>query len=112
MLRIKGKTIYLTRGDTAMFTITIYYPNSSNQEYVVQDGDVVSFTVRSEAKKNDASDFLLQKRMVDGAITIEPEDTAGLDYGEYLYDVEITTASGVVNTIITASPFVIEEEVT
>lgn len=112
MLRIKGKTIYLTRGDTAMFTITIYYPGSSNQEYTVQDGDVVYFTVRSEAKKNNASDFLIQKRMVEGGITIEPEDTEGLEYGEYLYDVEITTAGGVVNTIITASPFIIEEEVT
>lgn len=112
MLRIKGNSIYLTRGDTAVFTLTVYYPGSGKEEYVPQDGDVIYFTVRAEAKQKDETDYVIQKIFDGGSITILPSDTKDLDYGDYVYDVQITTAEGVVNTIITESAFILEDEVT
>ena len=43
---------------------------------------------------------------------IEPEDTSGLDFGNYVYDVELTLADGTVNTIIPPSTFKVMGEVT
>lgn len=33
-------------------------------------------------------------------VTIEPEDTSHLKYGDYGYDLEITTGTGIVKTLI------------
>ena len=43
---------------------------------------------------------------------IEPEDTKFLSFGKYLYDVELTTASGDVYTVIVPTTFEVLKEVT
>jgi hypothetical protein len=45
-------------------------------------------------------------------IHFEPKDTAGLEFGDYVYDVELCTAEGDVYTVIAKTGFKIREEVT
>lgn len=102
-------TIRLTRGDTARLTIPIIN-SASNDEYVMQSGDVLFFTVKKSAKD---TNYLFQKESTGtNAIHIKPEDTDNLSFGKYKYDVQLTTASGDVYTIIEPSVFEIMEEIT
>lgn len=96
--------MYLTRGDTGEFTIT---PKKNKQTYVMQEGDIVRFTVKKNT--NDAV-ALISKTGLN--IEILPSDTSGLKYGTYKYDVEMTFADGRVCTFIGPNDFVITEEVT
>lgn len=110
MLYIKDDgTIRLTRGDTARLTIPIIN-SASNDEYVMQSGDVLFFTVKKSAKD---TNYLFQKESTGtNAIHIKPEDTNNLSFGKYKYDVQLTTAPGDVYTIIEPSVFEIMEEIT
>ena len=110
MLYIKDDgTIRLTRGDTARLAIPITNL-ANNGEYTMQSGDVLFFTVKKSAKD---TDFLFQKEAPGAnAIHIKPEDTANLSFGKYKYDVQLTTASGDVYTVIEPSVFEVMEEIT
>lgn len=110
MLYIKDDgTIRLTRGDTARLTIPIIN-SASNDEYVMQSGDVLFFTVKKSAKD---TNYLFQKESAGtNAIHIKPEDTDNLSFGKYKYDVQLTTVYGDVYTIIEPSVFEIMEEIT
>ena len=110
MLYIKDDgTIRLTRGDTARLTIPIIN-STSNDEYVMQSGDVLFFTVNKSAKD---TNYLFQKESTGAnAIHIKPEDTDNRSFGKYKYDVQLTTVSGDVYTIIEPSVFEIMEEIT
>lgn len=110
MLYIKDDgTIRLTRGDTARLTIPIIN-SASNDEYVMQSGDVLFFTVKKSAKD---ANYLFQKESTGtNSIHIKPEDTENLSFGKYKYDVQLTTAFGDVYTIIEPAMFEIMEEIT
>lgn len=107
MLTIKGTEIHLTKGDSAYLNLEI--TNNHNQPYNVQNGDKIVMTVR-----NALSNALLFQKTVDAdsCIVIHPNDTSLATIGRYKYDVELTTASGDVFTIIPKSFFYLEEEVT
>ena len=45
-------------------------------------------------------------------IKIDPSDTSGLDFGQYVYDVQATFGSGEVKTIIKPAKFFVGGEVT
>lgn len=110
MLYIKDDgTIRLTRGDTARLTVPIVNL-ANNGEYTMQSGDILYFSVKKSAKDGD---FLFQK-VSEGSnsIHIKPEDTAGLSFGKYKYDVQLTTESGDVYTVIEPSTFEVMEEIT
>ena len=102
-------TIRLTRGDTARLSVPI--KNSVNDnEYTMESDDILYFTVKKNAKD---SDPLLQKvAKGSNAFHIEPEDTEGFAFGKYKYDVQLTTTSGDVYTVIEPSTFEIMEEIT
>lgn len=109
MLYIDDKTIKLTRGDTARLTVPIINL-ANNGEYTMESGDILYFTVKKTAKD---SDFLFQKSVTgSNSIHIRPEDTANLSFGKYKYDVQLTTATGDVYTVIEPSTFEIMEEIT
>lgn len=109
MLHIKGTEIQLTRGDTAYLNV-IVTKSSDSREYTMQSGDTLTLTVKKTV--ND-TEFLLQK-VVQGSniIHILPEDTNGLEYGPYKYDVQLNTSDGDVFTVIEPSVFKILTEVT
>ena len=101
----KKVNITMTRGDSESLTVTCSVPFAN--------GDTVYFTVREDAE----SEILLQKIITDfpdgaAVIPIYPEDTAALDFGDYVYDIQVTRAGGVVTTLIVPSRFKLNEEVT
>lgn len=109
---INGTELRMTRGDTE--SIDVYCINESSALIPLVDGDAVYFTVKASV---DDEDVIIQKivsSFTEGkaSITIEPEDTNELSYGNYVYDVQITKADGTVKTIIAPSEFVIGPEVT
>ncbi len=107
MLTCEGNTIHLTRGDSAVLLLKIQRENGS--EYELQAGDSVLFTV-----KNSVYDtaVIIQKKLIDGVIKINPDDTKNLQYGTYYYDVELTQSDGFVATVISPQKLIIEPEVT
>ena len=103
-----NNTIYLTRGDTFKATISISNPDGTPYEPI--EGDEVRF-----ALKKDISDTLCLIRKdipIDTLLLeIEPMDTQYLEFGNYVYDIQLTKANGDVDTFITASKFKITKEV-
>lgn len=94
--------ICLTRGDSAYLDVTA----SGGEGEEVEIADAV-FTVRKSALKP----VVIQKYAKNGVVKIAPEDTAGLDFGGYKYDIQITTTDGDVSTFGPYT-FKILEEVT
>ena len=45
-------------------------------------------------------------------IAIEPTDTGSMEFGKYVYDIQVTRASGTVTTLVKPSTFTLEPEVT
>lgn len=83
--------IYINKGDTGTFNITL--TNSTGQEYIPQDEDVLEFLVRN------GSNTILDKSIstVDMTISLNLTDTNNLNTGTYQYSIEhesITLISG------------------
>lgn len=111
MLYIESdKTIRLTRGDTAYLTVTLSN-NQPSTSYVMDENDVLTFSVKRKPKTD--VDCLVQKSIKgSNMFHIEPEDTKSLSFGKYKYDVQLTTASGDIYTVIEPTTFEVMEEVT
>ena len=109
MFEIKGNDLFLTRGDSARIEISIINA-CTGSEYTPVSSDIFRFTV----KKNVYSKALIfQKRQVGyPAFAILPSDTKELDFATYVYDVELTTESGDVYTIVPYANLHILKEVT
>lgn len=106
MFQINNKTIKITRGDTGIFTLDIKRQDGTPYDY---SNDTVLFTVKQDTNTDVV---LIQKTVVYGEnITIEPNDTKSLKYGDYVYDVEVTSGN-IVDTIISPSKFIVLPEVT
>ena len=100
--------IQLTRGDTARLIVNL--DNDVTKEpYQVQSDDIVTFTVKKEYEDETP---LIEKKVTGSAeFHIKPEDTKGLAFGKYKYDVQVTTADGDNYTPIADKVFVITNEV-
>lgn len=106
MYRVIVNNIYITRGDTDRLPLRII---DTDHEYVPTDKDKVRFTLKKDITK---SGYVLQKEIQNNVLVLNPEDTKGLDYGRYSYDVQITLEDGTVETIIPPHVFKVMEEVT
>lgn len=101
-------SIELTRGDTARLTVPI--TDDSGAAYEMQLTDTLIMTVKHSVADED---YAFQK-IVTGSnvIHIKPNDTADLDFGKYVYDVELRISEDDVYTVIEKTIFKIREEVT
>ena len=106
MFEIKDNQITLTRGDSAKMLIEL--TQADGTEYPMQKGDVLTFTLR---KKVESTGKLIEKIFNEKHIEFIPEDTVDLDFGNYVYDVVLTTSAGEVYTVVSVSNFVIAKEV-
>lgn len=115
MFSINGKTIKITRGDTAHISMSIY--KGIDEKYIMKTGDRLFFTVKTNTLE---STFLFQKTMTsldvlqDGNVLIKiaPSDTNNFDYDTFYYDIELKTNTDDVYTIVPPSEFIILPEIT
>lgn len=115
--KVTGTTINITRGDTGYFKFIPYvlHEDGSKTEYQAKDGDSIRFAMKK--KLSDSYETLLTKQVDVSTfkMKLEPEDTQNLDFGQYVYDVQLTTAAGDVDTYIPevgkVAVLVIEKEV-
>lgn len=96
--------VVLTRGDSCAFDVEI--KTDSGETYVPTEGDVITFTMKKDSK---TSNVLIKKTGT--TIVFNPEDTCKLKYGNYLYDVTLTTVGGAVYTIIPPTEFILADEI-
>lgn len=104
----------LIRGDTKKLK---FLRKTKSGEVIKTKPDKLYFTVKSSYY---AKDYLFQKSLENGIsfseedyfyrFTINPKDTDSLDYGNYVYDIEIITADTV--KTIAKGTLEIKEEVT
>lgn len=108
MFRVENNAIFLTRGDSA--TLELSVTKSDSTVYTIADGDSVTLSVKRSVKDSEA---LIVKKITQGnTITFNPVDTAGMDFGEYRYDVQLNTKTGKVYTVVGPDSFFVCEEVT
>ncbi len=107
----KTNTIQLTRGDTARLGVDLVseLEDGTKQPYSVQSDDVLTLSVKK--RREDFKPCI--EKVVKGSANfhIKPEDTAELEFGSYVYDVQIKTAEGDVCTVIENKTFKIGVEV-
>jgi hypothetical protein len=106
MLLINGSTIMLTRGDTA--TIIVGLTTEDGSAYSMQEGDVLKLAAKKSVR---CADAVIEKESTDGVFEFAPEDTEGLAFGDYKYDIQLTTAGGDVYTVVPVSTFRVMEEI-
>lgn len=99
MLMIRNGKIMLTRGDSAYITVTL--KSQEGSAYTMQAGDKLTLTVRKQAV--DTSSVLLQTESDSTQLHLLPAQTKQLTAGKYSYDIQLSTASGDVYTVVGAA---------
>ena len=101
--------IELTRGDSAWFEVDINN-EETGEKYEVKATDELTMTIR---KSIFDEDIVFSKTVrATNVIDMKPIDTSNIEYGKYKYDVQLTTSSGDVFTVIAPSTFNLLYEVT
>ena len=115
MIKIKGQTIEMTRGDTLVVAFRLLLNNNT---YTPSAGDSLKFMLgysglnpKRTAYKNPG--VIVSKDVpIDTLILrLDPEDTESLDFGIYVYDLQLTQANGRVDTLIQGKNFILDAEV-
>lgn len=108
MQKISGTKILLTRGDTLKAHVSMIQQDGT--EYVPQEGDSIRFAMK---KSYSDPSVLIEKTIPNSTLLLhlEPNDTKTLEFGSYVYDIELTYANGDVDTFIDRSVFELTEEV-
>ena len=101
---ISDTTITLTRGDTLECDISVEWEDGT--AYEVQSGDSIRFRC---TKRWGSETALIEKDVTALTLTIDPDDTDHLAFGEYPFDVQLTTAAGKVDTFIKGKLILTEE---
>lgn len=109
MVTVVNNTITLVRGDTVEVPVTIRTRNG--EEYVPSEGDVIRFALKESYGDN--VPVLINKVLpIDTLILrLESCETEALAATKkpYVYDVELTTANGYVDTFVRGIVNVLEE---
>lgn len=117
MFDVKGTTITLTRGDTLVVDV-IMKDRFTHEEYIPVEGDVIRFALKHQTMNASRSEFADETPLIlkdipisTQQLVLRPEDTKGLGFGSYAYDIEITKVDGTVDTFIHDATFVLRPEV-
>ena len=108
MLKISGTKITINRGDTAFLTINVR--DREGNVYELQDGDSLWFSVKQKA--TDENYAIAPKKLNKNVLEIMREDTINLDFGSYIYDIQLVNNQGFTSTIIQPSEFNVAVTVT
>lgn len=105
---ITGTTITLTRGDT--FEALVSAIKRDGTQYIPVEGDSIRFAMKENY--DDPRPLLVKDIPIDTMmLTLEPQDTADLNFGKYVYDIQLTKANGKVDTFISKAILKLSEEV-
>ena len=105
--KIKRNRIQLVRGDTFRTKLTLQ--DKAGSLYIPTADDEVLFTVKQNAMTDKV---LIQVRVENGEVVLNPSDTEGLDFGSYVYDVQLTIPNVGKDTVIKPNIFELLPEVT
>ena len=117
---VQGTTIRLTRGDSLILQVVILRKKDKEapEIYTPEDGDAVRFALKRNIMNPEKTRYLDSKPLVEKNIPIktlilrlESEDTKFLEFGNYVYDIELTTKDGMVDTFIADADFILTPEV-
>lgn len=104
MYNVTGANIILTRGDTLLVQVEI---TKDGEPYIPEEGDVVRFALKRELFNADRTDYLDENPLVLKVIPndtlilrLDSIDTKDLEFGKYVFDIQITFADGTVDTFI------------
>ena len=103
MYSINGTKIQLTRGDTLKVQISL---TQGGEPYTPQSGDSILFAVKSKLNAPqpeyvDTNPLISKSVDTESMIlTLVPNDTKQLSFGQYRYDIQVTLADGTVDTVI------------
>lgn len=90
--------IKMTRGDSATFKVSIDYLNSGDP-YVPEEGDSIRFTLKKYL--SDRTALITKDISIDTMLlNIDSEDTFGLSFGRYYYDIQLIKSDGKTDTVI------------
>lgn len=98
--------ISMTRGDTAYIPFSLV--DNYGADFELSPNDCAILTVKRDTY---CDEVLFEVYFKDGFFRIDPEWTKDLEYGDYVYDVEVRLWNGDVFTVIPPSILNIEEEV-
>lgn len=108
MFEIEGTTITLTKGDSFYSLVELF--KEDGDAYEPEAGDVIRFALKKHYFDAEA----LVDRIIPNdtqILHLFPGDTSDLAPGKYVYDCEITFASGDVDTFINEADFILKPEV-
>ena len=94
MLQIDNDTIYITRGDDAMFRIIL---KLNGENYSMSTGDTLTLTVRTTPEES--SPILAEIISTNNIFTINHDDTADIPAGSYSADIQLMQADGKRTTV-------------
>lgn len=105
---VKGTSITLTRGDSFAADIGIIQPDG--EPYIPSEGDQIRFAMKRNVKDEEV--LILREIPIETMrLVLTPEDTKELEFGSYVYDIQLTKSTGEVDTFITKSTLTLTEEV-
>lgn len=106
--KVRNNTIFLTRGDTFKAHLTINYPDGT--VYTPKEGDSIRFALKENIEDEEC--LIWRDIPIDTMLLVlYPGDTKELEFGSYVYDIQLTKANGDVDTFITASKLKLTAEV-
>lgn len=109
-----NRDLWITRGDDIFLDLELRQPSFPYDKYELGEKDFSLFSVRKTRDEDidDNNPILFQVPVTNGKIHISPEDTETLDFGDYIYDIQITFSDGSINTVIGPNILKILPEVT
>ena len=107
MLRVLGKKIHLTRGDTGYISVSL--KDNFGNDYPPGEEDKLYFRLKKNIYKDD---LILEKEISAETLLLEisPEDTEHMEFGTYSYEIELVTTKGEHFTVIENGSFTVAAE--
>ena len=109
MVDISNNVITLVRGDTLVTPVQI--KTKCGEEYIPAEGDVIRFAMKSDYSED--SPVLIRKVIPNDTmeLCLEAWETKRIPFRRrpYVYDIELTTADGYVDTFIRSQLKLLEE---